>query len=233
MRLLEVHGLTTGYRGVPVVRNVSLVVDRGEIVALLGANGAGKSTLLLTVSGLLEPQAGQILLEGTPITGARPDMIARRGLVQVPESRALFTQLTVAENIRLAAKSKAAAQVALDYFPALVPLMNRRAGVLSGGEQQMLALARAVVARPRLLLVDELSLGLAPIIVHGLLPVLRTYVEQTGGAVLFVEQHVHLALELADRAYVMSRGRIVQEGPADRIAGSMDELMGSYLGKGS
>jgi branched-chain amino acid transport system ATP-binding protein len=233
MSLLQVEGLSAGYRGVPVVRDTNLTVNQGEIVALLGPNGAGKSTTLLTLSGLLDPLAGRIVFDGQSIAGMRPDAIARRGLVQVPEDRALFTQLTVMENIRLGGSSKRAVIRSLEYFPALTRLADRRAGVLSGGEQQMLVLARAIAAQPRLLLVDEMSLGLAPIIVRNLLPVLRTFVEETGAAVLLVEQHVHLALELAGRAYVMSRGRIMREGSAADIAESMDELTGSYLGEPS
>jgi branched-chain amino acid transport system ATP-binding protein len=233
MSLLQVEGLSAGYRGVPVVRDTNLTVNQGEIVALLGPNGAGKSTMLLTLSGLLDPLGGRIVFDGQSITGMRPDAIARRGLVQVPEDRALFTQLTVMENIRLGGSSKRAVIRSLEYFPALTRLADRRAGVLSGGEQQMLVLARAIAAQPRLLLVDEMSLGLAPIIVRNLLPVLRTFVEETGAAVLLVEQHVHLALELAGRAYVMSRGRIMREGRAADIAESMDELTGSYLGEPS
>jgi branched-chain amino acid transport system ATP-binding protein len=233
MSLLQVEGLSAGYRGVPVVRDTNLTVNQGEIVALLGPNGAGKSTMLLTLSGLLDPLGGRIVFDGQSITGMRPDAIARRGLVQVPEDRALFTQLTVMENIRLGGSSKRAVIRSLEYFPALTRLADRRAGVLSGGEQQMLVLARAIAAQPRLLLVDEMSLGLAPIIVRNLLPVLRTFVEETGAAVLLVEQHVHLALELAGRAYVMSRGRIMREGSAADIAESIDELTGSYLGEPS
>jgi branched-chain amino acid transport system ATP-binding protein len=233
MSLLQLEGLSAGYRGVPVVRDINLVVNQGEIVALLGPNGAGKSTTLMTLSGLLDPLGGRIMFDGQSIAGMRPDAIARRGLVQVPEDRALFTQLTVMENIRLGGSSKRAIIRSLDYFPALTRLADRRAGVLSGGEQQMLALARAIAAQPQLLLVDEMSLGLAPIIVRNLLPVLRTFVEETGAAVLLVEQHVHLALELAGRAYVMSRGRIMREGSAADIAESIDELTGSYLGEPS
>jgi branched-chain amino acid transport system ATP-binding protein len=233
MSLLQLEGLSAGYRGVPVVRDINLVVNQGEIVALLGPNGAGKSTTLMTLSGLLDPLGGRIMFDGQSIAGMRPDAIARRGLVQVPEDRALFTQLTVMENNRLGGSSKRAIIRSLDYFPALTRLADRRAGVLSGGEQQMLALARAIAAQPQLLLVDEMSLGLAPIIVRNLLPVLRTFVEETGAAVLLVEQHVHLALELAGRAYVMSRGRIMREGSAADIAESIDELTGSYLGEPS
>jgi branched-chain amino acid transport system ATP-binding protein len=233
MSLLQVEGLSAGYLGVPVVRDTNLTVNQGEIVALLGPNGAGKSTTLMTLSGLLDPLGGRIVFDGQSIGGMRPDAIARRGLGQVPEDRALFTQLTVMENIRLGGRSKRAVIRSLEYFPALTRLADRRAGVLSGGEQQMLALARAIAAQPRLLLVDEMSLGLAPIIVRNLLPVLRTYVQETGAAVLLVEQHVHLALELVGRAYVMSRGRISREGSAADIAESMDELTGSYLGQPS
>ncbi len=233
MSLLKVRNLGAGYRGVAVVRGLDLNVGEQEIVALLGANGAGKTTTLLTLSGLLDPLGGEIVFAGSSIYRQRADAIARRGLVQVPEDRALFGQLTVAENLRAAAKSRTALRDAVAYFPALDRLMGRRAALLSGGEQQMLALARAIAVHPRLLLVDEMSLGLAPIIVQSLVPVLRAFVERTGGAVLVVEQHVHIALELADRAYVMSRGEIVHHGTAAQIASSIDDLTGSYLGQSS
>ena len=182
-RLLDLVGLHAGYDGVTVVRDLDLHVDAGEVVALLGPNGAGKTTTLLTVSGLLAPISGTIDVLRRPPSTRRPQEVARRGLAHVPEHRALFADLTVRENLRLGRRhgpDDVAAVV--ESFPALAPLLDRKAGLLSGGEQQMLALGRALIGRPRLLLVDEMSLGLAPIVVERLLPVIRDAADGTGSA---------------------------------------------------
>ena len=231
MALLEIEDLSTGYNGVAVVRNLTMTVNEGEIVALLGPNGAGKTTTLLTASALNPILSGDIRVLGKSVKGRRAHMVARDGVAHVPEDRSLFFQLTVRENLRLGA-AKGAADIiqALGYFPALEKLMDRRAGLLSGGEQQMLAMARALTVQPRLLMVDEMSLGLAPIIVERLLPVLRRIATETGAGVLLVEQHVHLALEVADRAYVMSHGSLAMEGDAKHLAANRDLLESSYLG---
>jgi branched-chain amino acid transport system ATP-binding protein len=233
--LLEVSGLSSGYGGVPVVRNVSITVAPGEVVALLGPNGAGKTTTLLTVSGILKALEGSVTVLGGPATFGAPHRAAKRGLAHVPEDRSLFFGLTVQENLKLGLRGSRVAQKegferALDLLPALRPLMNRRAGLLSGGEQQMLAVARALVSGPKMLLVDEMSLGLAPIIVERLLPIVRDIADQTGVGVLIVEQHVHLALQVADRAYVMSHGEVVLEGAASELIERRDLLEASYLG---
>ena len=231
MSVLSLDSLSAGYHAVPVVRHLDLHVDEGEVVALLGPNGAGKTTTLLTTSGLLAPIAGDVRVFGSSVRGRRPHHIARLGVAHVPEDRSLFFQLTVRENLRLGRAPRAAAiERALGWFPALEPLMDRRAGLLSGGEQQMLAMARALVGEPKLLMVDEMSMGLAPIIVERLLPVLRQIASDTGAGVLVVEQHVNLVLGVADRAYVLSHGDLVLEGDAAHLRANTHLLEQSYLG---
>ena len=233
--LIEIKNLSAGYGGVPVVRGLSLHVNPGEVVALLGPNGAGKTTTLLTISGILRPLGGSVSVLGEPVLGGRPHKVARRGVAHVAEDRSLFFDLTVAENLRLGLtgdRSGRAAAIAraFELFPALEPIKQRRAGLLSGGEQQMLAMARALVSEPKVLLVDEMSLGLAPIIVERMLPVVRQIANDTGVGVLIVEQHVQMALSIADRGYVMSHGNLLLEGPASELMSRRDLLEASYMG---
>jgi branched-chain amino acid transport system ATP-binding protein len=234
--LLAIDGLRAGYGGTPVVRDLDLHVDAGEVVALLGPNGAGKTTTLLTISGLLPVIAGSIDVLGArlPSRRTRSHRLSRRGLAHVPEDRALFGQLTARENLRVAGargrRGQAKADRAVEWFPELEPLLDRQAALLSGGEQQMLALARALVTEPKLLMVDEMSLGLAPLVVERLLPVLRTAADELGAGVLLVEQHVHLALEVADRAYLLDHGRLAAEGTTAELAERPELLESSYLG---
>jgi branched-chain amino acid transport system ATP-binding protein len=226
---LALHRLTAGYDRAPVVRDLSLTVDPGEVVALIGANGAGKTTTLRTISGLVKPMGGFVRLAGEDLAGVSPTARVRRGIVHVPQGRGIFFGLSVREHFRLDGLRDP--EAAFVHFPALRDLADRRAGLLSGGEQQMLAIARALVRQPRVLLLDELSLGLAPVIVERLLPVVREFASTRGTAVLLVEQHVHLALEIADRGYVLSHGELVAADSAERLRADNALLTASYLGE--
>ncbi|WP_328436369.1 ABC transporter ATP-binding protein [Streptomyces sp. NBC_00444] len=234
--LLRLSGVHSGYGPVPVVHDVTLAVREGEICALIGANGAGKSTLLRTISGLLRPTAGTVEFAGTDITRDRPEAISLRGLVQVPEGRRVFHGLTVRENLELglwkrkvtAPEERERLEWTFSLFPVLEHKLRARAEVLSGGEQQLLAIAQALVAKPRMLLIDEPSLGLAPLAAERVLATVAK-LRTTGLTVLLVDQAVERVLGLADRAYVMRTGRIVAEGPAARLREG-PALQEAYLG---
>jgi branched-chain amino acid transport system ATP-binding protein len=234
--MLEVRNLQVRYGAIRAVRDVSLTVRRGELVALLGANGAGKSSTLLAIAGALKPAAGTIRLEGEEVTALSPEQMVKRGIAMVPETRDVFPDLTVAENLQLGAfvrrrdraEVDADRQALFDLFPILAERIDQPAGTLSGGEQQQLVIARAMMSRPKLLLLDEPSLGLAPAIVDKIFDMI-VKLRATGVTILLVEQNAGKALRIADRAYVLSLGAIAAEGTADEIASASD-LKAIYLG---
>jgi branched-chain amino acid transport system ATP-binding protein len=237
--LLEARGLRTGYGRLPVVFNVDLEIKEGEIVALLGANGAGKTTTLRALSGMLPLMAGDVCLDGKSLKRRPPDAIARGGIVHIPQGRGIFPNLRVDETLRLACamagirRAEADARVA-DVYAIFERLHERRtqfAGTLSGGEQQMLAIARGLIMKPRLLMIDEMSQGLAPTIVQGLFSIVRSLPEQ-GVSVLIVEQFVTHALAVASRAYVLEKGEVAFSGKAAELARDEEFVRGSYLGEG-
>jgi branched-chain amino acid transport system ATP-binding protein len=221
---LELDAVSSGYGGRPVIENVSLKARGGQVVALLGPNGAGKTTTLMTIAGELTPTSGSLSVNGSELTGPVHSRI-RQGLRVITEERSVFMGLSVRDNLRIGHGS---IEKALDLFPELRPLMKRRAGVLSGGEQQMLTLARALSGRSQILLVDELSLGLAPLVVARLLNAIRE-AANSGVAVLLVEQHVRQSLAVADFAYVLRRGHVALAGTTDEIRGRLSEVEDAYL----
>jgi branched-chain amino acid transport system ATP-binding protein len=230
--VLECKDLAAGHLGRPVLRHFDLDVSAGEIVALLGPNGAGKTTVLLTLAGILPRLGGSVSLMGHPLRrAARPHQVSQLGLVLVPDDRALFTTLTARENLLLGQRhgGMTVADV-LTYFPPLSKRLGVKAGALSGGEQQMLAMGRALVQGPKVLLLDEMSMGLAPAIVESLLTGLRTIAGDSGVAVVLVEQHVTLALEAADRAMVLAHGEVTLTGSAASLAAEPAQLEQAYLG---
>jgi branched-chain amino acid transport system ATP-binding protein len=223
--LLSARGMSAGYHKHPVVVGIDLEVRAGEVVALLGPNGAGKTTTLLALSGELPPLEGEVTFRGEPAT-APLHRRARNGLAFVTEERSVFPQLTAGENLKI---GRGKQEIALALFPELEPLLDRRGGLLSGGEQQMLTLARALSREPVLLLADELSLGLAPLVVARLLKAVRAAADERGVGVLLVEQHVKQAMRIADRVLVMRGGRIVLSGKASEVEGRLEE---AYLSGG-
>jgi branched-chain amino acid transport system ATP-binding protein len=234
--LLTVSNVETFYGPIMALRGVSFRVPAGAIVTILGANGAGKTTILKTVSGVMDPQKGTVLLEGLPIQGLDPDRVARLGLSHVPEGREVFPFLSVRENLRMGAYNRKDTdgvfrdlEMVNEYFPVLQARAEQRAGQLSGGEQQMLAIARALMARPKVMLLDEPSLGLAPKLVKDIFEIIRRINREHGVTVLLVEQNANVALHTADYGYVLELGRIVMEDTCERLL-DKDDIREFYLG---
>ena len=235
MALLEVKGLDVHYGGIHALKGVSLKVEKGEVVTLIGANGAGKTTTLRAISGLVKPSGGSVKFSGELITNVAAHVIVQRGLVHAPEGRGIFANMSVDENLQIGAflRTDAAGiakdrEHALSLFPRLKERLQQNAGTLSGGEQQMLAIARALMSRPKLLLLDEPSLGLAPQVVALIFKIVKTIAAE-GTTILLVEQNAHMALGVASRAYVLETGQIVLEGPAKDLAKD-DKIRKAYLG---
>jgi len=233
--LLQLEDVHSGYGAVDVLKGVSVVVNEGEIVTVLGANGAGKSTMLMTICGIVNCRLGRIMLDGEPIQNEPPYVIVRRGVAQVPEGRRIFPRLTVRENLEMGAfrhDDRAAVTAGVEHSFNLFPILRERqqqfGGTLSGGEQQMLAIARALMARPRLLLMDEPSLGLAPMIVTKIFDIIRE-INQGGTTILLVEQNANMALHVAHRGYVLETGRIVLQDTAKNLMNN-EQVKKSYLG---
>jgi len=234
--VLEIKNLESFYGPIMAIRGVSLKVEQGQVVTVLGANGAGKSTLLKTISGIMEPEKGKIVFDGEEIQGMEPHQIVNRGIVHVPEGREVFPLLTVDENLSLGAYTRndraeieRDRQMVFEYFPILAERRQQEAGTLSGGQQQMLAIGRGLMLRPRIMLLDEPSLGLSPLLVQEIFCILRRLNSDEQVTMMLVEQNARVALELADVGYVMEIGRIVMDGTADRLMESED-IKSFYLG---
>jgi branched-chain amino acid transport system ATP-binding protein len=235
MALLELDSVEASYGRIRALRGISLVAEKGEIVALIGSNGAGKTTTLRTISGLMHPAAGRVVFDGKDITNEQPDRIVQLGICQSPEGRRLFTRMTVIDNLRMGAYTRSnAAEIKKDMdrvfelFPRLKERRNQISGTLSGGEQQMCAMGRALMAKPKLLMLDEPSLGLSPILVETIFDIVRE-INSQGTPVLLVEQNAHMALEVANRGYVLETGVIVQTGTGKELLDS-EEVQKAYLG---
>jgi branched-chain amino acid transport system ATP-binding protein len=233
--MLEVNGLAVNYGAIQALQGISFHVEEGEVVTLIGANGAGKSTTLRTISGLLYPSAGEISYLGQSIVGKPADWIVKQGVIHVPEGRKIFAPLTVRENLEMGAYTRRdkqeiaqTMQRVFSSFPRLEERLSQLGGTLSGGEQQMLAMGRGLMAQPKLLLLDEPSMGLAPILVEEIFDII-TEIHELGVSILLVEQNASMALSVADRAYVLETGRIVLEGPAQEVLQN-PEVQAAYLG---
>lgn len=234
--VLEINNLETFYGPIMALRGVSLRVEEGQIVTILGANGAGKSTLLKTVSGVMDPEKGDILLDGTAIQSKDPDKIVRSGVAHVPEGREVFPFLTVSENLRMGAYTRndhaqiqKDIEMVYDYFPILGERRDQQAGTMSGGQQQMLAIGRGLMARPRVMLLDEPSLGLSPLLIKEIFSIIGRLNKEQGVTMMLVEQNANVALNIADYGYVLEIGRIVMAGEAAKLQASQD-IQEFYLG---
>lgn len=232
-QVLQIDNLKVSYGGIEAVRGICFDVKRGEIVTLIGANGAGKSSTLRTISGLVNPKEGKVIFEGEDITGKDPTQIVRKGLMMVPEGRRIFPNLTVLENLKMGAYTRKDdleedIESVYKYFPRLKERSWQEGGTLSGGEQQMLAVGRALMGRPRLLMMDEPSLGLAPIVVQEIFKIIRQ-INEAGTTVLLIEQNANMALHVADRAYVIENGRISMEGTGTELLND-EKVRAAYLG---
>ncbi len=234
--LLDIQNIESFYGPIMAIRGVSLQVEKGQVVTVLGANGAGKSTLLKTISGIMDPEKGQIVFEGREIQGQEPHKVVQRGIVHVPEGREVFPLLTVEDNLNLGAYTRSDKaeiekdrQMVFDYFPILAERRAQEAGTLSGGQQQMLAIGRGLMLRPKIMLLDEPSLGLSPLLVQEIFAILKRLNRDEGVTMMLVEQNAKVALELADVGYVMEVGRIVMDDSADRLMESED-IKAFYLG---
>ena len=235
-KILEIKNLSVSYGGIEAIKNISLDVEAGSIVTLIGSNGAGKSSTLRSIAGIVKAKSGEVLFEGENILGLSPDQIVKRGVTLVPEGRRVFPNLTVAENLHVGAYlRKDDIKPDLEYVYELFPRLKERswqfAGTLSGGEQQMLAVGRAMMARPKLIMMDEPSLGLAPLIVQGIFDIIRT-INKAGITVLLIEQNANMALKVADYAYVMQTGEITLSGTGAELLEN-EEVKEAYLGKQS
>ncbi|AMM94017.1 ABC transporter ATP-binding protein [Peribacillus simplex] len=233
--MLKIEDINVYYGNIQALKGISLSINEGEIVTLIGANGAGKSTMLKTISGLLKPKQGKIMYEGQSIGGKAAQSIVKMGISHVPEGRRVFANMTVEENLQLGAylrKDKAGIKQDMEkvyeLFPRLLERLKQQSGTLSGGEQQMLAMGRALMAKPRLLLLDEPSMGLAPLLVKQIFHIIEE-INKTGTTILLVEQNANLALSIADRAYVVETGRIVLSGKSEELTAS-EEIKNAYLG---
>lgn len=233
-KILEIKNLSVSYGGIEAIKDISLDVEQGSIVTLIGSNGAGKSSTLRTIAGIVRAKSGEVLFEGENLLGLSPDQIVKRGVTLVPEGRHVFPNLTVAENLRVGAYlRKDDTSGDLEHIYELFPRLKERswqlAGTLSGGEQQMLAVGRAMMARPKLIMMDEPSLGLAPLIVQGIFDIIRT-INKSGITVLLIEQNANMALKVADYAYVMQTGEITLKGTGAELLEN-EEVKEAYLGK--
>ena len=234
--MLELRNINSYYGNIQALHDISLKVDEGEIITLIGANGAGKSTTLMSISGVVPPRTGEILFKGKPIHNMSPDKIVALGICQVPEGRHIFPELTVTENLDMGAflrhdsrQIKQDLEYIYDLFPILAERRNQPGGNLSGGEQQMLAISRALMAKPQLLLLDEPSMGLAPLVTKQIFDIIKKINNQQNTTIFLVEQNANLALQTADRAYVLETGRIIMHGKTEDLR-TNEDIQKAYLG---